>query len=1245
MSKIIKNNWSIRVTVSIFFFAFIIANTSTYFLTHSSFTSLEKYQIVLDQVGRNRELVEQIVIYCNQLADPQASTKLKSRRQTLKNTLAGDITRFDENLQKLINGDELFIEDQKVIIPTVPEAEKDLRNIEKVWDDEFSLAAQDFYMLNLFQINGDNRVRTDRAQQALEIIQDSERKLVNYHNQLIDTYTRLFVNEKNQTDKNLQIFLVINIALIALFFIVMQLWLMRPLSQISRVAERIGTGDLTQKINYESRNEVGYVAAAINEMVDKIRNATNFIKSIEKGNLSVSYTGLNGISVDKDTLAGALLNMREKMKAVALEEEARNWSTKGLARFGQILQTYNDDTEKLSYEIISNVVKYLDANQGGLFIVNDDNEEDIHLDLIACYAFNKRKFIQRTVGVGEGLVGQSFKDADTIYITDIPENYVDITSGLGGAQPKSVLVVPLKLNEQVYGAIELASFEEFKEYEVDFLEKLSENIASNLYAARANEKTKRLLIESNNITEQMRSQELTLRRNLEVLEDTKQQMQKNQEALAAQSFAIKSTLITVEMNMDREILSANDLFLKATKYSSDELMGQTHRILIPPSQVDKNQYEKLWRDLKAGRPHSGEYKRVAKDGSEIWLRATYSPIKDNLGMPYKILKLAFDVTEDKRLRLDFKEQLDSFKRSSAVVEFDLEGKIIDTNDNFLDLMEYSRDEIIGQDHTVIVPDEEKHAKSYRALWHKLKQGSYHIGEVKRITKSGKTVWFQGSFNPILDLNGRPYKIIEFIIDITDRKIAERRMFSTQEELQAKEANLTALINNTDDAIYTIGPNYRMTLLNESARRFYEKLGASVRISSSVLDVLPSNYYYIWKNYYDRALNGEKFSVEQPIFSDKTSQKFYLSVYFNPIIDDQEKVTGVAIFARDITNRKERELDIAEFAKKQATRTTRIIENQKQALQRATKEFESEKLLLKDRILKKEQEIIKVSNELTFTKYIDSLVIAIDQEYEVSYYNTKARDIYLDWHLYLQPGYFFPDTFPQNRYSDWKSICDRVLEGKTFHFHKVFPNHYEKQPRIFVISCYPVKNEKHEVTHAVISAQDVTKLAQGIKAHELKNKKRLINIYKAIIAEKSSQSITTSPKKDLLLETYLPPYDPSTQIVEFPKELSFHIDREYAVKDPSVELKNIFALWDFYLQPDFYIPDAFPQSKFDEWKTYFEQALKGEEVSFEDVFINRKLRKIFFLKISLSPIYDEDQVLKTVLVKVENQNHLRKKSKK
>ncbi|MDX2305329.1 MAG: PAS domain-containing protein [Microscillaceae bacterium] len=1207
---------------------------------------------MINIAGKNRDIVEQIVIYSNQIAESGNLVLSTDDRQALKNNLNILISSFKTNLNLLETGGQEYFEDEKIILPPPPPSIIPIfQDIQAGWygKGKFEEEAQTIFSEDTFidSIAIERyRMLNPRVKQALAVLEAENQALVNLHSDLISEYQINFNARITQTKTQILFLLMVNIFFIIGGSILIARWLFRPLDQISKVAHSIGQGDLTQKIEYNSKNEVGMVAQALNGMVDKIRNATNFIKSIEKGDLGVSYKGLNGISLEKDTLAGALINMREKMKAVAADEEARNWATKGLAIFGEILQTYNDDTETLSYEIVSNVVKYLDANQGGLFIVNEDEErnEQASLELIASYAFNRRKYLKKSVQIGEGLVGQVFKDADTIYITDIPENYVDITSGLGGTQPKSVLVVPLKMSDRVYGVIELASFYEIKNYEIAFLEKLSENIASNLYAARANEKTKKLLIESTFITEQMRKQEQEMLRSLKILEETQFEMQKNQEALAAQSFAIKSTLITVEIGMDKRLLSANDLFFKALKYAEDELIGLTHDFLVPNTQIDQSQYERLWRDLKAGIPHYGEYKRIARDGSDVWLKATYSPITDKNGVPYKILKLAFDVTEEKRLRLDFKEQLDSFKRSSAVVEFNLDGKIIDANDNFLEMMEYKREEIIGRDHTIIVPTDEKESRSYKALWHKLRQGSYHIGEVKRITKSGKAVWFQGSFNPILDLNGQPYKIIEFIIDITARKNAEARIIGTKEELQIKEANLTALINNTEDAIYTIGTNYRITLMNESARRFYEKLGETIRISSSVLDVLPRNYYYIWKGYYDRALSGEKFSIDQAIFSEKTNQKFYLSIYFNPILDENEHVTGVAIFSRDITQRKQRELDISEFTKKQANRTSRIIENQKQALARASVEHERERAFFEQKLRLLDSQAKATESQIDFFDKLDCLAVAINHDYEIVQLNKQAKRTYRLWNIYLQLEYFLPDTFPQHKYEEWLHYCDRALEGESFEVDQIFPNHYQKDYKVYSIRFEPIKNTKHEVIMAVISAWDITSSMKKLQEERTLFKQKLRNRLHFNINTKLREFKEEAESLKAEIQNHI--YQKSQQeellsaIDLTHDEVILKVDQHLQIIAANKKMKETYFLWHFYIQPEYYFPDTFPQEKFDAWIEYCGRGFQGKTFEVDEQIVNRKLKKIFTFRILFVPELDHESKVTHLIIKAQDVSHLR-----
>ncbi len=1242
MATNLQQRHSIVSRLAIFVVFFLTTITASHFLTSYSFSNIEKYQTVVNKSSEINDVADQVVYHANMVID--SKNVVDARNAQAK--LADNIAEYQVVFDLLKSGGKEEVAGEVVTLPACePSLKPQLVKIEEIW--------------NVYKTQGEYIVHTEinnafiageahtsdvrnKAMEKVSYLNANRLRLFNLQKKFIDDYFKFTRAQKDVANGWLWFLWVINIGLIGLGVWLIMFWVVQPIRQISAVAHKISEGDLSQTIRYEKENEVGEVAIALNNMVQKIRSATEFIRNIEEGNLEVSYKdsepnlklAQNGADVKKDALASALINMRERMKSVAVEESERNWATRGLAMFGEILQDYHENTEALAYEVISNLVKYMDANQGAIFLVNDDSMDKVvdktpaHLDLVSAYAYNKRKHITKRVQAGEGLVGQSFKDADVIYISDIPEDYADITSGLGGAQPKSVLVVPLKLSDRVYGVVEIASFYEIEKYQIAFLEKLSENIASNLYTSRANENTKRLLQESTQITNQMQSQRAEMLKNLQILESTQAEMQRNQEALSAQSFAIQNTLITIEMDMEGVILKCNELFCQKFGYKESEAIGEKYReIAIPAGQIYETQFERMWHELESGRLVSTEVKRKSKQGNDIWLRVTHSPIKNAEGTPYKILMIAFDITEDKRLRQEFKEQLDSFRRSNAIIEFSLDGKIIEANDYFLDLMNYERSEIIGQDHTIIVPSNERQAAAYQALWHKLRQGNYHVGEVRRITKTGKVVWFQGSFNPILDLNGKPYKIVEVIIDVTDRKNAEARILATQAEIRQKEEDLTALINNTDDAIYMIGKDYRVTLLNDSTKRLFDTLGEAVRLGADVMEALPKNYYSMWKGYYDRALGGEKFNIEQAIFSENNRSKIYLSVSFNPVRSDAHEIEGVAVFARDITARKQREMDISEFTKKQNQRTQRIIENQKQALQQSTETFEKEIKILKDTLKTQEKQLEVLSKNNAYQSRSTEILWVIDNRLEVSYY-TKTASAYLrQWHLYIQPSFYLPDLFPQNRFKKWEQYCYRALRGEHFEVWETVANRHAGKAESILVEFTPVLNEYQQATHVMISIKPITSTLklyrQTLDLHRKRilekqaQKQKIIEKEFAQKAQALDLTLQNAQKAQTKLQT-------ENDIWQNIPACTILLNHEGTALAYNATAKAYLRTWELYLQPEYLLADLFPQKLFYTWEAYRLEALAGKARSFITHLYNKHTHKIHAFYIELKP--DKEGVL-------------------
>jgi PAS domain S-box-containing protein len=510
-----------------------------------------------------------------------------------------------------------------------------------------------------------------------------------------------------------------------------------------------------------SRKEYNQLHDETQSLKKETLHATKFIRNIEAGNLQMNQNEQVAQLAEKSEILSALFNMQERLETITQDENQRNWVTQGLAQFVEILRTQDVEASVLYDRIIANLVKYLHANQGGIFIVNQDNKDDIYLEMVACYAYDRKKFLHKRIDSGEGLVGQCYLEADTIYLTDVPANYVNITSGLGSATPCNILIVPLKLNNKIFGVVELAGFHIFEAYQVAFVEKLGESIAATISNIQNTHKTQELLEIAQHQTEEMRAIEEELRQNMEELTATQEETERKSVELNALATAINSTLATVEFDMNGFVLSANPNFLKLMGYQADEVIGKHHRIFLNSDYALSKEYVKFWVDLNCGKAQTGEVKRFNKAGKEVWLSASYTPAIDAKGNPFKVIKFAQNITAQKRLTLDFESQLGAIHKSYLVVEFDPIGNILSANENFLVLMNYELHEIIGRHHRIFVPQEQAHSKEYQDFWEKLAKGEFLNGEFQRKGKNGVEVMIKGSYNPVIDLDGKVYKVVKY----------------------------------------------------------------------------------------------------------------------------------------------------------------------------------------------------------------------------------------------------------------------------------------------------------------------------------------------------------------------------------------------------------------------------------------------------------------------------------------------------
>lgn len=284
-----------------------------------------------------------------------------------------------------------------------------------------------------------------------------------------------------------------------------------------------GMGLVVYRLQGQTDKIVADNSAQIEQQVKGTKSLSSFIDAISAGNFSVNIE-LEG---DKE-LSATLLAMRDKLRENADNDRKRNWSTSGLAQIGEILRATTQSTEELYDNILKFVVKYTKSNQGGLFLLNEEDETSRQLDLVACYAFERKKFLKKKVSIGEGLVGQCYLEGEWIYLVEVPQEYISITSGLGGANPNALLIVPLKVNESIYGVLEVATFGKYEDYEIELVEKLAETIASTISTVRINESTRILLEKTQQQAEEMRAQEEEMRQNMEELEATQEEMRRKE---------------------------------------------------------------------------------------------------------------------------------------------------------------------------------------------------------------------------------------------------------------------------------------------------------------------------------------------------------------------------------------------------------------------------------------------------------------------------------------------------------------------------------------------------------------------------------------------------------------------------------------------------------------------------------------------------------------------------------------------
>ncbi len=300
-------------------------------------------------------------------------------------------------------------------------------------------------------------------------------------------------------------------------------------------------------------------------------------------------------------------------------------------------------------------------------------------------------------------------------------------------------------------------------------------------------------------------------------------------------------ILVIEFNLDGTIITANDNFLAVLGYSLAEIQGKHHSMFVAPAERDGNAYREFWAKLNCGEFQSAEYRRLGKGGKEVWILASYNPILDEAGKPFKVVKFASDVSEQKLKTADFAGQIEAIGKSQAVIEFGLDGKVLTVNENFLNALGYSLPEIQGQHHSMFVAQDQRGSEAYREFWTGLNRGEFQSGEYRRIGKNGREIWIQASYNPIRDLNGKPYKVVKYAADTTAQVIARMKSEKVRgmmdsvaagaEELNASVREISAAMSKSKETALTAVDRV------EAADQQAQRLSQAAESMSSIVQLI------------------------------------------------------------------------------------------------------------------------------------------------------------------------------------------------------------------------------------------------------------------------------------------------------------------------------------------------------------------------------------------------------------------------
>ncbi|MDX1902926.1 MAG: PAS domain-containing protein [Thermonemataceae bacterium] len=545
------------------------------------------------------------------------------------------------------------------------------------------------------------------------------------------------------------------------------------IGKFNNYVETLEQGDLPQ-VQRLNISELDQMADKLGVITQNLQSLKQYAQGISQGKFSAELH----IFDDKGEFGSAIAQMRDGLQKISQEDNIRTWRNTGIAKFSEILREESNDLDKLSEKLIAELVKYVSANQGGIFIVNEDSlSKEPYLELIAAFAYNKKKFIEKKVQKGQGLVGRAWKEGNTIYLSEIPNDYIEIRTGLGGANPRYIFIVPLKVNEEVQGVLEIASFDAFDEYKRGFIQDVANSVASTYASSKVNRQTKLLLDESNRITQRMREQEEELRQNIEELQATQEEMQRNQRELSEKEGNMRALLdnasdaimafnhqfrITVINKTMRNLYESIGIYLDLGKTIEEAFPGRTYEEM-------KAEFARV-----LGGERFSTFASVSIKGITYHYEIYYNPIYNERQRVMGASVFIKDVTQQKAAEIEIKIKEANLKSlinntEDSIMAIDTDYRYLVFNEVFQKRRkEYNFKE--GDNIFDTIPEQLR--EEWKKYYDRAMGGERFEKVIKRDMGNKKIQYREYSFNPILNEKNEIIGISVFAKDITEAKLAE-----------------------------------------------------------------------------------------------------------------------------------------------------------------------------------------------------------------------------------------------------------------------------------------------------------------------------------------------------------------------------------------------------------------------------------------------------------------------------------------